>query len=238
MGVFCFSLSLKSEQGSTLSQLWLNRTILTLVANSAYSVKMSAASATHQFGPGKVENLSLSPHPHPACVFRSHLLEHRQGRACRCCSLPCGYSREEAVLMSLCKRGRGAWSLWDSSSSRAGGVRREGQGPGSGPSPPSVQDDRWAILWAKSWQSACVGEWDAPAGACWKWDPGAACWTCCFNGQFCQTRLKRLQESSGQELMKPSAFSGLIKLCSGEMMHTKLSSGFFPCAVTTMAVLA
>lgn len=133
-----------------------------------------------------------------------------------------------------------AWcmSLWDSSSSRAEGVRREGQGSGSGPSPPRVQHDRWAILWAKSWQSACVGGWDAPAGACWKWDPGAACWTDCFNGQFCQTRLKCLQESPGQELMKPYAFSGLIKLCSGEMMHTKLSSFFFPWTVTTMALLA
>lgn len=29
---------------------------------------MSAASATQQFSPGKVENLRLSPHPHPVSV--------------------------------------------------------------------------------------------------------------------------------------------------------------------------
>lgn len=183
---------------------------------------MSAASATHRFSPGKVEKPSLSLHPRPVSLFSSHLLGAwtRSGMQMLLPALQLRWRRgcaDEFVwawawcmlpVRQLQQQGR------DSS-------RRDRQGSGSGPSPPSVQHDRWAILWDKSWQSACVWEWDAPAGACWKIEELLL--TDCFNGQFCQTRLKHLQESPGQELMKPSAFSGLIKLCSGEIMHTKLS---------------
>lgn len=59
---------------SALSQLWFNRIILTLVANSVYSVKCLLLLLPPQFSPGKVENLRLSPHPHLVSLFSSHLL--------------------------------------------------------------------------------------------------------------------------------------------------------------------
>lgn len=111
----------------------------------------------------------------------------------------------------------------------AGQREIEGRGIGSGSYPlqARVEYDGRAISWAKSWESGCVGEQEAPAGVWGRWDPGAACWTDWFNSQFCQAKLKCLLESPGQKLMKPPAFTGWIKPCSGEMMHTKLSSHFF-----------
>ena len=90
-----------------------------------------------------------------------------------------------------------------------------------------LHDLRGAVSWAQSWWLGCVGEQEAPAGACWRWDPGAICWTDWFNAQFYQTKLKCLQESPGQKQMETPAFTVWMKPRSGEMMHTKWSSNFF-----------
>lgn len=172
---------------------------------------MSPASITLQFDLGKLERFRLSPHPHPVSLFSSHLLG--------------GWTRSgvQALLFALqLQRRRSCAEEWFFECGHPCRLltrqfqeqgKGEGRGVGSGSYPlqARVEYDRGAISRAKSWQSGCLEEREAPAGACWRWDPGAACWTDWFNRHFCQTKPKWLQESPGQKLTKPPAFPGWIK---------------------------
>lgn len=77
--------------------------------------------------------------------------------------------------MSLCERGHGACSCETAPGAGQRQSGGKGRGLGLGHHLPgcSVIDEPFCEPSADS--QPVVGEWNAPAGACWKWDPGAAC---------------------------------------------------------------